>query len=204
MTQFAAATLWDDCTQSVYFIDFLATGTQPCIFRYDNEKDRTYSAYIEGYESPSYVMPISEKCNENKNLFLCGIGHTNYLLQWDGKSSSARVLNPVFSAEENDPTSLWGVSRPNEHGQFFGGTFHASFCSGPNNASIYRYTKEKGLQRIVSGVQTTTGFAFDRYSECAIAYHLNSCNAILSGFEEDSNGDICKTNHSFFYFFIYI
>lgn len=189
-TSLSVSVIWDECTQSIYYIDFFGIGTQPSIFRYDNEEDRTYSANIDGYGPPSFILPVSQECNKHKNLFLVGIGHFTRIIEWDGKSSVAHVVNELFGVEQNDPLSIFGVARQSVHGRFYGGTFHVNFCSAPANSSVYTYTKEKGVQRLFGDLQTTTGFAFDDKSKHF--YHIDACRALITGFHTDSNGDICK------------
>jgi len=185
---FAVTGIWDACSESVFYVDFLATGKQASIFRYDYNEDKGYSAYIQGQSSPAFIQPLKE-CNKYKNLFAVGLGHNTAIIEWDGKSKVAIVKGNVFGVEENDPTSrFFGIN--SEEGRLYGGTFHTSFCGGPSNSSFYKYTKEKGLQLLFSGTQVTTGVAFDK--DRGYIYHLDSCSSIITEYQVDANGDICN------------
>lgn len=189
-TNLSLSVIWDDCTQSVYYIEFHPNYQQPAIFRYDNEEDKTYSAYIDGYAGPAFILPISQKCDKYKNLFLVGLHKFTRIIEWDGRSTVARVVSTVFDIEENDPLSILGVSRQSERGRFYGGSIHITFCSAPANSSLYSYTKEKGLQRLFGDVHSTIGLTFDK--NAGYLYHLDSCTGAITRFQTDSKGDICK------------
>ncbi|XP_055299440.1 regucalcin-like [Sitodiplosis mosellana] len=182
------AAIWDDCTQSVYYVDFLSTGQAPSIFRYDYNEDKVYFAYILGQSGPSFILPIKE-CNKYKNLFAVGLNHYMAVIEWDGKSPVATVKGNVFSVEESDPTSRICVGRQGEKGRFYGGMVN-NFCGGPSNSSFYMYSKEKGLRLLFTGPQVTTGVAFDEDS--GYVYHIGSCKLLITAFQGDANGDICN------------
>lgn len=188
--------IWDDCTQSLYYADIFARGDTPSLFRFDFTEGKTYVASIVGQETdsssfgPSFILPVSSECNKYKNQFAVGIGHTTRTVQWDGKSPSVNVSNTIFTIEQNDPTINLAIGRQSEKGILYVGTLHSSFCSGPSNSSIYKYTKKNGIEQLVSGIQTTTGFAFEKNGK--ILYQLDSCQKIIVKFFIDSNGDLRK------------
>lgn len=135
---------------------------------------------------------MSSECNKNNNRFVVGILHNTEVLEWDGKSPTANVVGTLFSAERDDPASIWDVARPSENGIFYGGTFHGvAFCSAPANSSVYRWhAKEKRLQLLFTGTVSTLGFATDMKRN--MLYHDDTCERLVTGFQIDSNGDICK------------
>lgn len=121
---------------------------------------------------------------------MVGIGHNTRVVEWNGKSPVAHVVSELFGLEENDPLSILSVARQSIKGRFYGGTFHLNFCSANANSSVYTYTKEKGVQRLFGGIQTTTGLAFD--DKRGYLYHMETCKGLITGFKSNDNGDICK------------
>ncbi|XP_055299439.1 uncharacterized protein LOC129567015 [Sitodiplosis mosellana] len=184
--------IWDDCTQSVYYTDILAIGNNLSVFRYDYAEGKSYATHIVGQESnsfgPSFILPVSSKCNKYKNLFAVGLNHSTGIIQWDGKSSSVNLLSTLFAVELNDPTSSFGTARQGEKGTLYTGTFHLNYCNAPLNESIYRYTKKKGVEQLVFGSQSTSGIAYDKNSKTL--YHVDLCQKQIVGFPLNSNGYI--------------
>lgn len=181
--------IWDDCTQSLYYVDLGATGQELSIFRYDDEEERVYGAYIEGSPlPPSFILPVKD-CNKHKNLFAVGISHYTRIIEWNGRSSVAKLTAATaFGVEEFDSASRWVSAKPNQHGQFFGGTGFLSFCKASSaNLSLYSYSN-KGVQRLFGGLLATTGLAFDNEH----LYHVDACQLLITAFDQDSKGDICK------------
>lgn len=188
---FPQAIYWDDCTQSIYYVDLFADRSQISIFRYDYEEDRTYAASIVGQAHPTFILPFSSECDKFKNRFAVGISHNTEVVEWDGRSPTANIVGTLFGAESNVPGSTWNVARPSEDGIFYGGTFRSdAFCSGPPNSSVYRYTKDKGLVRLFTGTISTLGLASDVKRN--MLYHIDTCTKTITGYQLDSKGDICK------------
>ena len=154
-------------------------------------KGKTYSAYIvEGLSSLTNILPISSKCAKFVNRFVVCAGLQCFVAQWDGRSSTATVVNTLFSVGENYPNSRVSVGRQSEEGTFFFGTISNSFCNGPANKSFYRYTKDKGVQKLFTGTKDTTGIATD--SSKKALYHVDECTGKIAKFDLDSHGNICK------------
>lgn len=182
--------MWDECTKSVYYIDFLTTGEQHSLFRYDDREDITYSAYIDGISAPpSFLLPVKE-CRKHYNLFLVGLGQIAGLVKWDGRSPVAEFMGPLFDLEVNDPTIVFATGVGGELGRFYGGTFHTTFCSGASNASFYTYTRDRGVELLFTGTKTTTGIGFDGTILKQI-YQVDTCTGLIAAFDGDSDGNIC-------------
>lgn len=131
-----------------------------------------------------------KECDKYKHLFFVGFAQKAGIVEWDGRSPSAEYVSTIFEVPVNDPTISLAVGRQGERGRFYGGTFHSSFCSAPNNASFYMYSKEKGLQLLFTGTQTTTGVAFD--DNARKVYHIDTCFGLITKFQGDEEGNICN------------
>lgn len=180
--------IWDDCSQSLYFTDFLKPGQAPSIFRYDFNDNQVYSAYIDGVQGPVFIIPLND-CKKYPNLYVIGAGHDVMIISWQKGSNVAYVQRNLFTLEQDDPVSQVGISIPAPNGQLYTSTY--KFCDGPSNSSVYMYSKRKGLQRLFGGIQTTDGMAIDRKRNRF--YHLVSCKQLITEFKWDPHtGDICK------------
>ncbi|XP_055306836.1 uncharacterized protein LOC129571097, partial [Sitodiplosis mosellana] len=179
------ATIWDDCTQSLYYVDYISTGQNLSIFRYGFNEDRGYGAYIVGViTSPSFILPIKD-CNKYKHLFAIGVDHDVIIVEWDGKSPAAKV-STLFSVEQFDQNSRWCLAKQSKRGHFYGGSNHVTFCNSPKNASLYMYTPEKGVTRLFGGMISTTGLAYDHDH----LYHVDACTNLITAFHATTCGDI--------------
>lgn len=187
--------MWDDHTQSLYYIDFLATDQKPALYRYSYRDGMIYSAVLPGAQTIGFVYPVRQGCKECTDIFAVGSGHDVIFVKWDGKSPLAQVVGPqkLFSVESDIPSSHINIAQADRHGRIYEGPFSTQFCSAPANESLYRYTTERGLQRIFTGVRATTGLAFD--DNARKMYHVDGCNFLISEFDYDpKTGDLCKYN----------
>lgn len=196
--------VWDDETQSLYFVTPRASGQESTIFRYSFRDGVFYSAYIEGANSASFILPInsmqncSKKCSKKKNLFAVGVGSQVLIIKWNGKSIRAKVVRGLFSLDSNIPSSRTSLARAGVRGRFYGGTFYYQNCNGPPSLSFYKYDPIYGLKRIFGDLISTSGITFDdNYLQL---YHLDSCQALITAFDgSQPEGDLCKFRLSFFF-----
>lgn len=186
--------MWDDHTQSLYFIEFVSTTDQkPSIYRYSYLDGTLYSAAIPGVQSPAFIYPVRQGCKECTDIFAIGSGHDVIFIKWDGKSPQAQVVGPqkLFTIEADIPLSQLNIAVADRHGRIYEGPFSTEFCNTPANKSLYRYTDKRGLERIFTGVYVTTGITFDEKAKKM--YHLDGCNLLLTGFDYDpKTGDSCE------------
>lgn len=182
---------WDECTKSVVYVDYLTTGQQHSLFRYDDREGITYSAFIEGNPNPpTFLLPVN-KCSEFRNLFLVGLGQIAGLVEWDGRSPVATYVGSLFDLQVNDPTIVLAYGIQGERGRFYGGTFHTTICGGASNAAFYTYDKERGLQLLFTGTKSTAGVGFDGTIFKQV-YHVDTCTGLVTAFDGDASGNICN------------
>lgn len=186
-TNLHTSAVWDECTQSLYYIDYFASRNEPSIFRYDFNEDKKYSAYFDGQTRISFIVPARE-CSPDKNLFVVGVNQYAGIIEWDGKSSHVKVIGPLLDIEDDNTSNLISFARQNENGRFFFSTLNKNVCSGPANSSLYSYSEEQGVQHLAGGFSMTTGLAFNSGK----IYHVDSCKRIIIEFSTDSTGIICK------------
>lgn len=195
--------VWDDKTQSIYFVNLFSMGKQDAIYRYDYTDGNFYSAYIEGVSGPSFIMPINDECVKNtkcnrcgNRLFAVGVGHSVMIIRWNGKSTRAKVVRTLFSVEQNVQLSRTNFARADRKGRFYGGTFSQTFCNASASSAFYRYTKKGGVDLLFNGIVSTTGIAFNE--ELEKMYHLDSCSRLITVFDWcPKTGDICNFDSLF-------
>lgn len=131
-------------------------------------------------------------CTECEDIFAIGNEHGSNLIKWNGISAEAQLLGTqkLFNVEEFDPNSHINVAQTDRTGRLFIGTFSEDFCNTPANHSLYRYTIERGIEPIFSGIYGTSGIAIDERANKL--YHVDYSNT----------GDICKLMHLFFVSFL--
>lgn len=182
--------IWDDCSQSLYFTDYLKPDRTPSIFRYDFNENKVYSAYVDGSSAPVFIIPVRD-CKKYPNFFVIGVGHDVKMIFWPKNSEIAHVIKTIFSLDQNDPSNTLGIAVPGPNGQLYVGEYFSKLCSGPSNSSVYMYSKQKGLQRLFGGVKDTDGLAIDKKRNKF--YHLQTCTQSIAQFKWDPHtGDICK------------
>lgn len=152
-----------------------------------------YSATIPGAQTVGFVYPVREGCKECTDLFAVGSGRDAILVKWDGKSPQAQVVGSqkLFSVEPDNPRGQTNIAMADRYGRLYEGPSSMEFCSAPPNQSFYRYTNKRGLERLFTGVQATTGIAIDE--DAGKLYHIDGCSFVLTAYDYDpKTGDICK------------
>lgn len=187
---------WDVNKQSLYFVDLFGNWT---IFRYDYYEDRVYRAIIFGESQASFVIPI--KCC--KNQFAVGLERAVKIIKWNGKSPLARVLRTVFAVEQDAQYSAnhMNDAKADPKGRFYGGTLRSELCSFSTtaNASFYRYTKSRGVQKLFDDVKVSNGMAWNKRRNKF--YYSDSCRYELREYDWDPyTGNISEVSWFFFKF----
>lgn len=166
-----------------------ANGQQLSIFRYIPQNGLFYSAYIDGYDSPSFILPA--KCKNCENVFVVGVQSKVIKIKWDGVSNRANYLGDLFSMDANIPKSHTALAKISPSGRFFGGTFSDSRCNATADFSIYRYDSFQGSVRLVRNVVSSTGFAFNLND--GKMYQMDTCQLVIAEYDWDpTTGNICK------------
>lgn len=185
--------IWDETTQSVIFTDFLVGGQNPVIYRYSLEDGTLYSASVPGIQSISFIYRVRKNCKECEDIFGIGNEHGVNLIRWNGKTTEAQLIGPrkLMNAEESDPKSHMNVAQADRKGRLYFGTFSLDFCNSPANKSFYRYTVERGIDRIVFGLYGTSGIAINE--DAKKIYHTDPCSLFITEFDFDPRtGDLCE------------
>lgn len=170
---------WDVETQSLFYVDEFSENKT--IFRYDFNQNIVYSANIIDETRASSIIPIQNR----KNQFAVGLDRGVKIIQWDGKSSSAKVISTLFDIEEKfgTPTNHMNECEADSQGRFYGGTIKPDICNPntPANSSFYRYTKQHGLVKLINGLRVANGLAFD--GKTNKMYFIDSCDFYIREYD---------------------
>lgn len=180
---------WDSETQNLYFNDIYG-GT---INRYCITENKTYSATVENEKVISFVTPVDGTTNE----FAIGIGRRIGVVQWDGKSTTAKLVRVVGQVEEDDTlykTNRFNDAKSDPTGRFYGGTMRLEECGDIFDArlgSLYRYTKAQGFEKIRGEIGVSNGLAWNEKK--GKFYYIDSCDLDVKEFDYDAvSGNICE------------
>ncbi|XP_055310182.1 uncharacterized protein LOC129573561 [Sitodiplosis mosellana] len=192
----ALAAVWDDYSQSLYFINMASSGMQSSIFRYSDLDGIFYSAYIEGVSAPSFIMPIKDECDKmakcnvcGYRLFAVGVDHSVLIIKWNGKSTKAKVVSTLLTLEQNMPLSRTNFARADNKGRLYGGTLSRKFCNITASEGFYRYKKTAGVDLLFNGLFSTSGVVFNE--DLNKIYQLDTCTGFIAEFDWDpKTGDI--------------
>jgi len=190
-TNLTDSIFWSPKDNSLYYADYYTDGNQPSIYRYDFNQQTFHAAYIEGKTKIAYLLPVKECGNfvepllYNDNLFMAGVKHDNFLTVWNGIEPVAKVIRTVFQIEADYPSSDMDLSAQNARGQFFGGTTTDQYCGGSSNSSFYAYSTVRGVRKIFTGFQATTGISF--FGDTI--YHSDICQQKITELKKDFFGN---------------
>lgn len=85
--------MWHAASQSIYFIDFLATDYS--IGRFEFRTKEIFLAQVIGETRPSFIVAIEGA----RDQFIIGLEHQAKRIAWDGRSPTATVIDVVLETE---------------------------------------------------------------------------------------------------------
>lgn len=120
---------WDVCTNSLYYSELAGTVSPVTIYRHAYNENKLYAAAIEGnLTQAASFFPVG-KCGDNQS-----VGHSLLVLQWDGVSPVAKVVETLFTVTKADNSTLTLVNIVPEvvNGFLMGQSYHRAYCDAPN------------------------------------------------------------------------
>lgn len=187
---------WDSETQSLYYVDIYKK--EFSIHRHDAKENKIYSASIEGEPYVSYIIPVAG----TTNFFVVGIGRRVGIIQWDGKSSEAKLVRIVFEVDQSDTLQNSAINdgKADPAGRIYCGTvrqdgklnsFDDIFENENYTCGLYRYDNKNGVVQVRDRVRLSNGLAWNKKKNTF--YYVDSCDLNIKEFDYDpSTGDICK------------
>lgn len=193
---------WDEFTQSLYYNDIY--GKEATILRYDFKQNKTYTATIDGEPIVSFIIPVANSVDHYSDRYAVGIGRRVGIIQWDGKSSKAKLLHIAFEVEEDDKyiNNRFNDAKADPIGRFYGGTMRFEELGDlfeVAGGSFYQYTKGEGVQTLLRNVHVSNGLAWNE--DIHKFYYIDSVKLDVKEFDYDpKSGDICKNIFHSFHF----
>lgn len=183
------ALTYDNITENLYGVDYLKSDF-PLMFRYNIRNGEFYSADIVGVDSLSFIIPIQKRCETCTGLFAVAADRDVLIVSWDGFSDFAQVVDKLFSVVSDDISTIINYGRADSKGRLYFGTISQEFCDSTGQQSFFRYSADRGVDRIFNGVYSTAGIAINEFAQKL--YHLDLCTLLLTEFDWDpATGDIC-------------
>lgn len=179
---------YDPPTNSLYTGDIL--GTYMC--RYSYECRQIYCCTAPGVAQVAFFIPIQGYTDR----YVVGSGPSAVIIQWNGTSPVARVLETLFTLPAGTILNSALVAPDNS---LYLGTYGLTLCVVNPDYPMYRYTRQTGLVQITGGFKSTVGMFIVQSSN--ILYQLDGCTKILSAFNwSPFTGAICKWENVVFLF----
>lgn len=132
---------WDVASQSLYFVDIL----EGLIFRYDYSADTCYQASIEGETDSKigFIVPVEGR----RDQFVIGCGPRLLLIQWDGKSTTAKRVKALVEVDQDVAVTRFNDGKCDPKGRIYAGTMmseeHGDVFSA-RKGTFYRYNASTG------------------------------------------------------------
>lgn len=132
---------WDIVSQSLYFVDIL----EGLIFRYDYTTDTCYKASVEGETDSKigFIVPVEGR----RDQFVIGCGPRLLLIQWDGKSTTAKRVKALVEVDQDVMVTRFNDGKCDPKGRIFAGTMmseeHGDVMSS-RKGTFYRYNASTG------------------------------------------------------------
>lgn len=148
---------WDVATQSLYFVDINAGK----LLRYDYNANKIYKAKIEGEDLAGFVTPVEGTTDQ----FVVGSGRRVIVVQWDGVSTTAKVLRPLFEVQLNDTRfagNRFNDGKCDPKGRLFAGTMRYVGDEFEHRwGELYKYEKGGKVEVVKSDVGISNGLAWN-------------------------------------------
>lgn len=187
---------WDSETQSLYYVDIYKK--EFSIHRYNPQENKTYSASIEDEPYVSYIIPVAG----TTDFFVVGIRRRVGIIQWDGKSSEAKLVRIIFEVDQSDTlqNSTFNDGKADPAGRIYCGTvrqigklnsFDDIFENVNYTCGLYRYDTKNGVVQVRDKVRISNGLAWNENENKF--YYVDSCDLNIKEFDYDpKTGDISE------------
>lgn len=178
---------YDVTTSSLYTGDVL--GLYICRFSYITRQIYCCAAF--GVAQVAFVMPLLGYIDR----FLVGAGRSAVIVEWDGISVFASVLETLFTLPFGTVLNSALVGPDNS---LYIGTYGLTLCVVNPDYPMFRYTRQTGLVQISRGFESTVGMFIVQSTRTF--YQLDGCSKILTAFNWDPcTGAICKREKVFLF-----
>lgn len=135
---------WDVRRQSLYYVDINA----PAILRFDHQTGKIHKASIGGnYTAIGFIVPV----DGSDDKFVVGANHDVLVIQWNGESEKAEVVEKLTSVDDTLPENRINDGKVDQNGVLFFGTLGDEFKPDFReklDGSFFSFSKSAGLKYI--------------------------------------------------------
>jgi len=186
---------WDAKSRSLYYVDIYRSN-EFSVHRYDATENKTYSATIEGESYVSFIIPLDGEAE----LFAVGIGRRVGVIQWNGKSAVAKILQITLEVDQTDELKNTAINdgKADPLGRLYFGTIRTGgalkelddIFDNPNyDCALYRYDVQNNVVQVRDKVRLSNGLAWNEKENKF--YYVDSCDLDVKEFDYNSDtGDI--------------
>lgn len=160
--------------------------------RFNPRSGRVHMAVLEGISAPAFLIQLKY----NKTRFLIGSSLSAPIVEWDGYSEKASIVEETCSLDvSSTDEQIWDVAKASPKGTFFGGTFRSDICGDSlGYAGFYTCSHKCCFQEVdVPNLKSSGGFEWNAKGDKL--YHISECDGRIREFDYNlQTGKICKRN----------
>lgn len=145
---------------------------------------------LDGEKFVSFIIPVEGK----RNQFAVGILRRIGVIEWDGKSTSAKLLRIAFEVENDEKyaNNRFNDAKADPTGRLYSGTLKFSDNLFKfNDGTVYKYKIGEEVKSIIGNIGLSNGIAFDDKKEKM--YYIDTALGNVREYDWDRHsGDICE------------
>lgn len=197
---------WDVKSQSLFYVDIPRSE----ILRFDKRKNRIFKAKIRDNKLPvTFIVPIEGR----KNEFVVSVGLKVCVVQWDGKSGEAVILEVLTEVDQDHAGNRCNDGKVNPSGILHFGTMGDETrldLRVKRIGSFYRFSESEGIKFLKGDIGISNGMAWD--AKRRRFFYIDSMTRDIKEFKyEPVTSEICKTfifrqncenSHKLFFFML--
>lgn len=175
---------YDASNRKLFFADYLLNQ----IVCYDLTEKRTYAATTSPITiEPWYIIPFEK----DPNRFLVNDATTNYIVAWDTKSTTAKIIRSEFTVESQYVNKTCTIAKVAPNCEVIFGTLGKKLCVDESNSATYAYNERSGVRTIISHQMAAGEIEWNE--DGSKFYQLSSCDAVVREYDYNrNNGKICE------------
>lgn len=149
--------------------------------------------FLENEPVVSFIIPV----NGETNQFAVGLMRRIAIIEWDGKSSSAKMLRVALEVEKDDKLvhNRFNDGKADPTGRIYSGTMRREQRGDifdETDGTLYKYAKGEEVTSILARIGVSNGLAWNAKKDKF--YYIDSCAMNIREFDWNAKtGDIGKS-----------
>lgn len=185
---------WDAHTQSLYLVDI--AGAEYSVWRHDLKENKSYGARIDGESHVSFIIPVAGTSDQ----FAVGLQRRVGVIQWDGKSTKAKLVRIAFEVEQSDKfkENVFNDGKADASGRLYAGTLRAvpaatfdEIFENRTPSGFYKYSVNENVVQLFDNMKLSNGLTWNVQKNKF--YLVDSCDFDIKEFDYDPvTGHLCE------------